>query len=71
MLGVGNLANQPQGALVDLSFQNTPIPAPGALTGGGYWLVAPDGGIFDFGDAAYFGSHADTPLNQPVVGTVS
>ena len=25
--------------------------------GGGYWLVASDGGIFAFGDAAFFGSH--------------
>jgi len=24
--------------------------------GGGYWLVASDGGIFAFGDAQYFGS---------------
>ncbi len=25
-------------------------------TGKGYWLVASDGGIFSFGDAAFFGS---------------
>jgi hypothetical protein len=24
--------------------------------GGGYWLVAADGGIFGFGDAPYYGS---------------
>ena len=24
--------------------------------GGGYWLVASDGGIFAFGDASFFGS---------------
>jgi hypothetical protein len=26
------------------------------LDGGGYWLVASDGGIFAFGDAPYYGS---------------
>ena len=26
------------------------------LDGGGYWLVASDGGIFAFGDATFFGS---------------
>ena len=26
--------------------------------GGGYWLVASDGGIFTFGDAAFYGSPA-------------
>jgi len=26
--------------------------------GRGYWLVASDGGIFAFGDAAFFGSMA-------------
>jgi hypothetical protein len=28
--------------------------------GGGYWLVAADGGIFSFGDAAFHGSGAGT-----------
>jgi hypothetical protein len=34
----------------------------------GYWLVASDGGIFTFGDAAFYGSEASQPLNQPIVG---
>ncbi len=34
----------------------------------GYWLVAPDGGIFAFGDAGFFGSTGDLALNQPIVG---
>ena len=34
----------------------------------GYWLVASDGGIFSFGDAAYYGSEGGTPLNKPIVG---
>jgi hypothetical protein len=36
--------------------------------GGGYWLVASDGGVFAFGDAGYSGSMAGSALNQPVVG---
>ena len=37
-------------------------------TGDGYWLVASDGGIFSFGDAAFYGSTGDLTLNQPIVG---
>ncbi len=36
--------------------------------GQGYWLVASDGGIFTFGDAAFHGSLGSIRLNQPVVG---
>ena len=36
--------------------------------GGGYWLVAADGGIFDYGDAGFFGSAGSLRLNKPVVG---
>ena len=39
--------------------------APG---GGGYWLLAADGGIFTFGNAAFHGSTGGIPLNRPVVG---
>jgi len=39
-----------------------------APDGHGYWLVAADGGIFNFGDSGYFGSAGALPLNQPVVG---
>jgi hypothetical protein len=39
--------------------------------GGGYWLVASDGGIFSFGDAAFYGSMGGHPLNQPIVGMAS
>jgi hypothetical protein len=48
---------------------NRPIvglsPSP---TGAGYWLAASDGGIFAFGDAAFFGSTGAVKLVQPVVG---
>lgn len=36
--------------------------------GGGYWLVARDGGVFSFGDARFYGSTGGIHLNQPVVG---
>ena len=36
--------------------------------GGGYWLVASDGGIFSYGDASFHGSSGGIHLNQPVVG---
>src|SRR5205814_7435574 len=36
--------------------------------GGGYWLVARDGGIFSFGDGRFYGSTGNIRLNQPIVG---
>ena len=36
--------------------------------GGGYWLVASDGGIFAFGDARFLGSTGAIHLNAPIVG---
>ena len=36
--------------------------------GGGYWLVASDGGIFSFGNAQFFGSTGGMHLNKPIVG---
>ena len=36
--------------------------------GGGYWLVAADGGIFAFGDAQFYGSTGNLQLNAPIVG---
>jgi hypothetical protein len=48
---------------------NQPIVGMAATTSGqGYWNVASDGGLFAFGDAAFFGSMGGRPLNQPVVG---
>jgi hypothetical protein len=37
-------------------------------SGGGYWLVASDGGIFTYGDARFLGSTGAIALNQPIVG---
>ena len=48
---------------------NAPIvgmaPTP---DGGGYWLVASDGGVFSYGDARFFGSTGSLALNAPIVG---
>ena len=38
---------------------------------GGYWLVAGDGGVFSFGDAAFYGSTGNLHLNKPVLGMAS
>jgi hypothetical protein len=37
-------------------------------SGGGYWLVAADGGVFAFGDAGFHGSTGAVRLNQSIVG---
>ena len=39
--------------------------------GKGYWEVASDGGIFNYGDAGFFGSQGGKPLNMPIVGIAS
>ena len=39
--------------------------------GRGYWLVASDGGVFDYGDAHFYGSKGGVVLNKPVVGVAS
>lgn len=36
-------------------------------SGRGYWLVAADGGIFAYGDAAFHGSTGGIKLNEPIV----
>src|SRR3974390_874291 len=37
-------------------------------TGGGYWMVGGDGGVFSSGDAGFYGSTGNITLNKPVVG---
>ena len=36
--------------------------------GKGYWFVAADGGVFNYGDAQFYGSTGNRILNKPVVG---
>jgi hypothetical protein len=51
------------------SFVLTVSPHAAVITpSSGYWLVASDGGIFSFGDAAFFGSTGAMSLNKPIVG---
>jgi L,D-peptidoglycan transpeptidase YkuD (ErfK/YbiS/YcfS/YnhG family) len=35
--------------------------------GGGYWIAASNGGVFSFGDAAFYGSMGGHALNAPIV----
>ncbi len=42
--------------------------APASPAGLGYWLVAADGGIFNYGDAGFYGSTGGIKLNKPIVG---
>ena len=48
---------------------NKPIvgvaPTP---NGNGYWMVASDGGVFNYGGAGFFGSAGNLTLTAPVVG---
>ena len=46
------------------------VSAKGTL-GDGYFFVATDGGIFNFGDSEFKGSTGDIRLNQPIVGAES
>jgi CSLREA domain-containing protein len=54
-------------------------PASGCTSGAvqvsegtqGYWLVASDGGIFNFGKAGFFGSAGAIHLAKPIVGMAS
>ena len=51
---------------------NAPVVGMAATPdGGGYWLVAADGGVFTYGDAAFQGSAGSEHLNAPVVGMAS
>jgi Glycosyl hydrolases family 43 len=51
---------------------NKPIVGMASTPDGkGYWLVASDGGIFSYGDAAFFGSTGGIKLNKPIVGMAS
>ena len=51
---------------------NRPIVGMAATpNGGGYWLVASDGGVFTFGNAVFYGSTGGMVLNAPIVGMAS
>jgi hypothetical protein len=58
------------GVPIDPANPGTPPITPGnpGLNGGGYWMVATDGGIFSYGNAKFFGSTGNIKLAQPIVG---
>ncbi|MHB8220955.1 MAG: right-handed parallel beta-helix repeat-containing protein, partial [Acidimicrobiales bacterium] len=57
-IGANNFTVVPGGA----ELYSTPTP------GSGYWEVASDGGVFNFGTAGFYGSMGGKALNAPVVG---
>ncbi len=51
---------------------NAPVVGVAATPDGqGYWEIAADGGVFNFGDARFFGSMGGQHLNAPVVGVAA
>ena len=69
MVGAGH--GQKQLGFTGLFGQPLAMPIVGMAatpSGAGYWLVASDGGIFAFGDAAFAGSMGGQPLDKPMVG---
>jgi photosystem II stability/assembly factor-like uncharacterized protein len=39
--------------------------------GQGYWIASPDGTIYSYGEATFYGSMGGLPLTQPIVGMAS
>jgi len=57
------------GSPMELTASQPPVVAMMATSsGGGYWEVARDGGVFSFGDAAFHGSMGGKYLAAPIVG---
>jgi len=56
------------GSTAGLPLNQVVVGMAAVPSGGGYWLVAADGGIFPFGSAPGYGSLGGVRLNQAVVG---
>ena len=72
-LGVLVIAGLSAWSLSNLGPRKVALTSPTAATtdtstSGGYWLVASDGGVFTYGDAAFHGSLGSLHLNAPIVG---
>ncbi|MEO1063301.1 MAG: M23 family metallopeptidase [Actinomycetota bacterium] len=56
------------GDIAGLDVKAAVVGMAASPSGGGYWLVAADGGVFAFGDAGFFGSTGSLVLSSPIVG---
>jgi Squalene-hopene cyclase C-terminal domain len=66
---VCNALSPALGAVVTATYTGEPsFGVSSTIASQGYWLVAADGGVFAYGDAAFEGSHGGAPLNRPIVG---
>ena len=50
------------------TFFISPITSGNTTATQGYWLVASDGGVFNYGNAGFYGSTGAIHLNKPIVG---
>jgi len=50
------------------TFNATVVGIAPDASGGGYWEVTADGGVFSFGNASFHGSMGGQPLDAPIVG---
>jgi len=70
-LGSKTLAPEKQRIATNVVSDSASIDSAQPMSVGGYRLVAGDGGIFDFGGAAFYGSMGGQHLNKPVVASVT
>jgi Glycosyl hydrolases family 43 len=55
-------------APISLPSNNVEVPCNAPAAPYGYYMVASDGGIFNYGNLPFCGSEGGQPLNKPVVG---
>jgi hypothetical protein len=67
-LALGLLAVVPAGVAAARTLDRPVLGTAATHDGRGYWEVASDGGVFNFGDASFFGSMGGKALNAPIVG---
>ena len=59
---------RPRGLMGAVPLTRPVVGMAASPQGGGYWMVASDGGVFAFGTAGFYGSTGAIKLNRPVVG---